>query len=142
MTLGTTLSGSTYQMKDSRNNTATDLKGATSGTGTLFTDADDVWGNGSYTDRASAAVDAFYGAQKTYDFYNTVLGRAGVFNTGQGVPSRVHYGTNYVNAFWDGQQMTYGDGSGKHPPARRARRRGPRDEPRRHREHRRPQLLR
>ncbi|GAA1875350.1 M4 family metallopeptidase [Lapillicoccus jejuensis] len=116
VTLGTTLSGSTYQMKDSRGNTATDLKGATSGTGTLFTDADDVWGNGSYTDRASAAVDAFYGAQKTYDFYNTVLGRAGVFNTGKGVPSRVHYGNNYVNAFWDGQQMTYGDGSGNTHP--------------------------
>lgn len=23
---------------------------------------------------------------------------------------RVHYGTNYENAFWDGQQMTFGDG--------------------------------
>ena len=25
--------------------------------------------------------------------------------------SRVHYGHNYENAFWDGQQMTYGDGA-------------------------------
>lgn len=114
--LNTTLSGSTYQMKDALGNTATDLKGATTGTGTLFTDADDVWGNGTVSDRASAAVDAFYGAQKTYDFYNTVLGRAGVFGTGKGVPSRVHYGSNYVNAFWDGTQMTYGDGSGNTHP--------------------------
>jgi bacillolysin len=26
--------------------------------------------------------------------------------------SRVHYGANYNNAFWDGSQMTYGDGNG------------------------------
>ncbi len=39
-------------------------------------------------------------------------GRNGIFNDGKGVPSRVHYGTNYVNAFWDGKQMTYGDGDG------------------------------
>lgn len=25
---------------------------------------------------------------------------------------RVHYGTNYVNAFWNGSSMTYGDGDG------------------------------
>ncbi len=30
---------------------------------------------------------------------------------GRGVRSRVHYGTNYANAFWDGTQITYGDGS-------------------------------
>ncbi|KNX37880.1 M4 family metallopeptidase [Luteipulveratus halotolerans] len=88
----------------------TDLNGATKGTGTLFTDADDVWGNGSTTDRQSAAVDAQYGADKTYDYYNEVLGRAGIWDTGKGAPSRVHYGNAYVNAFWDGTQMTYGDG--------------------------------
>ena len=30
--------------------------------------------------------------------------------------SRVHYGNAYVNAFWDGTQMTYGDGSGNAHP--------------------------
>ena len=24
----------------------------------------------------------------------------------------MHYGSNYVNAFWDGTKMTYGDGDG------------------------------
>ena len=86
--LATTLSGSTYQMKDGHANTATDLKGGTSGLGTLFTDADDVWGNGAVSDRASAAVDAFYGAQKTYDYYNTVLGRAGIFGRRHRRPAR------------------------------------------------------
>jgi Zn-dependent metalloprotease len=40
-----------------------------------------------------------------------VHGRNGIFGNGAGVPSRVHYGNAYVNAFWDGAQMTYGDGS-------------------------------
>jgi hypothetical protein len=32
------------------------------------------------------------------------------------VASRVHYGNAYVNAFWDGTQMTYGDGTGNAKP--------------------------
>jgi len=115
VTVGTTLS-STYQLRDTTGNYTTDLKGATSGTGTPFTDADDVWGNFAVSDRASAAVDAHYGAEKTYDYYNTVLGRAGIWNNGTGARSRVHYGNNYSNAFWDGTQMTYGDGAGNTRP--------------------------
>jgi Zn-dependent metalloprotease len=79
-------------------------------TPTKFTDADNHWGTGSNANRASAAVDAHYGAATTFDYYKNVHGRNGIFNNGKGVPSRVHYGTNYVNAFWDGKQMTYGDG--------------------------------
>ena len=78
--------------------------------GTIFKDADNHWGNGTTSDRASAAVDAAYGASMTWDYYKNVHGRNGIFNDGKGVRSRVHYGTNYVNAFWDGTQMTYGDG--------------------------------
>jgi Zn-dependent metalloprotease len=115
-----TTSGSAgnYQMVDPTrgNNTTTDLHGATTGNGTTFTDADDVWGNGAVSDRASAAVDADYGAQETFDYYKNVLGRNGIFNNGTGVRSRVHYGNAYVNAFWDGTQMTYGDGSGNTHP--------------------------
>ena len=70
-------------------------------------------------------------------------GRNGIFGNGAGVPSRVHYGNNYVNAFWDGAQMTYGDGSGNARPLVALDVAGPRDEPRRHREaSRRPDLLR
>jgi len=77
---------------------------------TRYSDADNHWGNGLNTNRATAAVDAHYGAATTFDYYKNVHGRNGIFNDGKGVPSRVHYGTNYVNAFWDGKQMTYGDG--------------------------------
>ncbi|ADB32778.1 Bacillolysin [Kribbella flavida DSM 17836] len=77
-----------------------------------FTDADNHWGSGTMADRATAAVDAHYGAAQTFDYFKLNHGRNGIFNDGRGVPSRVHYGTNYVNAFWDGKQMTYGDGDG------------------------------
>jgi Zn-dependent metalloprotease len=93
-----------------------DLNNRTSGTCTTFTDADNAWGNGSYTDRASAAVDAHYGASTTFDYFKNVHGRNGIFGNGTGVPSRVHYGSSYINAFWDGAQMTYGDGSGNRAP--------------------------
>ena len=101
-----------YEMRDTTKPGAntTDLKGATSGTGTLFTDADDIWGNGATSDRATAGVDASFGAETTFNFYKNVLGRAGINNDGTGVRSRVHYGNAYNNAFWDGTQMTYGDG--------------------------------
>jgi Zn-dependent metalloprotease len=118
VTIGTTGSAGNYQMSDPTrgNNNATDLNGLTVGNGTLFTDADNVWGNGATSDRATAGVDAHYGAQLTFDFYKNVLGRNGIFNNGTGVRSRVHYGVAYSNAFWDGTQMTYGDGAGNTKP--------------------------
>jgi Zn-dependent metalloprotease len=81
-------------------------------TASRFTDADNHWGTGTTASRQSAAVDAHYGAAKTFDYFKVNHGRNGIFNDGKGVQSRVHYGTNYVNAFWDGTKMTYGDGDG------------------------------
>jgi Zn-dependent metalloprotease len=116
VTLNTTLSGSTWQLRDTLGNYTTDLNGATSGTGTQFTDADNTWGNGSTTSRQTAGVDAQYGAEKTYAYYSSVLGRTGIWNNGTGARSRTHYGNAYNNAFWDGTQMTYGDGAGNAKP--------------------------
>ncbi len=93
-----------------------DLKNRTSGTCTTFADSDNSWGNGTVSDRASAGVDAHYGAAKTFDYFKSSFGRQGIFNNGSGVPSRVHYGNSYVNAYWDGSQMTYGDGAGNRAP--------------------------
>ncbi|MCX4754946.1 M4 family metallopeptidase [Kitasatospora purpeofusca] len=118
--LTTTKSGSTYQLKDaSRGGQSTsDLKGRTTGSGTLFTDADNAWGDGTAANRQSAAVDAQFGAAATWDFYKNTFGRSGIKNNGVGATSRVHYGRNYVNAFWDDSCfcMTYGDGSGNTNP--------------------------
>ena len=82
---------------------------------TTFTDADNTWGTGANSNRQSAGVDAHFGAAKTFDYFKNVHGRNGIFGNGRGVPSRVHYGNNYVNAFWDGSRMTYGDGSRQLP---------------------------
>ena len=117
VTIGTT-AGTSYSMRDTVGNYTTDLNGSTSSTaaGATFTDANDIWGNGTVSDRASAGVDAHYGAGMTFDYFKNIQGRNGIWNTGVGARSRVHYGTNYVNAFWDGTQMTYGDGaSNTHP---------------------------
>ncbi|MEU7345450.1 M4 family metallopeptidase [Streptomyces bacillaris] len=95
-----------------------DLDQGSSGTGALVTDDDDTWGDGTAGDRQTAAVDAHYGAAKTWDFYKSALGRDGIRGDGQAAYSRVHYGKAYVNAFWDDSCfcMTYGDGEGDKKP--------------------------
>ncbi|MEU3334606.1 M4 family metallopeptidase [Streptomyces sp. NPDC002144] len=125
--LETTVSGSTYQLKDpTRGNTytgdaanKTDLCFLTSicvsrAPSTVFTDADNHWGTGATADRASAAVDAQYGTDVTWDFYKNSFGRNGIAGDGKGSYNRVHYGNAYNNAFWDDSCfcMTYGDGDG------------------------------
>lgn len=85
-----------------------------------FDDADDVWDDATQR----AGVDAAYGIMKTLDYYRTVHGRDGIDGAGGPrtltaadgttplIASKVHYGTSYNNAFWDGATMTYGDGDG------------------------------
>lgn len=80
--------------------------------GVLLSDADNVWGNYTNADRASAGAEAHYGVAVTWDYYKTAHGRNGIFNDGKGVKSYVHVNTNYVNAFWTGSAMFYGDGDG------------------------------
>ncbi|MEP7194727.1 MAG: M4 family metallopeptidase, partial [Actinomycetota bacterium] len=122
--IGTSGTPGAYLMSDTNVSYTTDLKGRGDSTGsdistdpgTTFTDLDDVWGNGAKTDRASAGVDAQYGAEETFDFFRAILGRNGIRNDGVGVRSRVHYGSGYSNAFWDGVQLTYGDGAANAHP--------------------------
>ncbi|MFD6550621.1 M4 family metallopeptidase, partial [Streptomyces sp. NPDC058398] len=118
--LSTTLSGSSYQLVDGdrAGHRTYDLNQGTSGTGTLFTDDNDVWGSGAQSDRQTAGVDVAYGAAATWDYYKDVFGRNGIRNDGVAAYSRAHYGNNYVNAFWQDSCfcMTYGDGaSNTHP---------------------------
>lgn len=59
------------------------------------------------------AIDSAHNyAIATYDYYLNNHGRDSIDNAGMTLISRVHYGRNYNNAFWDGSQMTYGDGDG------------------------------
>ncbi|MGW3990030.1 M4 family metallopeptidase [Streptomyces sp. NPDC004830] len=120
VTLTTTKSGTSYNLTDaSRGGHKTyNLNRGTSGTGTLFSGADDIWGNGSPSNAETAGADAHYGAQVTWDFYKSAFGRSGIRGDGRAAYSRVHYGNNYVNAFWSDSCfcMTYGDGSGNANP--------------------------
>lgn len=131
VTIDTSVSGSTYYMEDltrkqgtfNMNNTGNTTTG-TGGTQSRYTDTDNVWG-ATPSNSQNAGVDAQYGAAKTFDYFQTVHGRNGIDgNYGPGsttaaansaialVPSRVHFGVSYNNAFWNGSSMTYGDGDG------------------------------
>ncbi|SOB80735.1 M4 family metallopeptidase [Streptomyces sp. 1331.2] len=118
--LTTTQSGTRYQLKDASRGgqSTTDMKNGTSGSGSLFANTSNRFGDGTAANRESAAVDAQFGAATTWDFYKNSFGRNGIRNDGVGALSRVHYGSNYVNAFWsdDCFCMSYGDGSGNAAP--------------------------
>ncbi|MFF4243707.1 M4 family metallopeptidase [Streptomyces sp. NPDC001822] len=113
--LSTTKGASGFELTDGERggHKTYDLDQGQTGTGTLVTDADDTWGDGTGDDRQTAAVDAHYGAAKTWDFYKSELGRDGIAGDGRAAYSRVHFGNAYVNAFWDDSCfcMTYGDGA-------------------------------
>ena len=62
---------------------------------------------------ADNAVNEVYdGAGNTFDLFRT-YGRCSIDNQGMVMENTVHFGQNYVNAFWDGRQMIYGDGDGQ-----------------------------
>ncbi len=82
-------------------------------TNTDFTNNSANW-NLSGTD--AHATDAHWGAEMTYDYYLLKHARNSINGSGFRLDSYVHYDQNYGNAFWDGQRMTYGDGSSGNSP--------------------------
>lgn len=80
-----------------------------------FTDTDNFWNNVN-ANKDQYACDAHLATEKTYDFYYNNFGRNSINNAGFKLMSYVHYSTNYVNAFWDGTRMTYGDGNATYSP--------------------------
>ncbi len=63
--------------------------------------------------RDLAAGEAFTHLGTTYDFYRRVFGRNSLDDNGMALLASVHYGRSYANAFWNGEQMVFGDGDGK-----------------------------
>src|SRR5262249_6946296 len=55
---------------------------------------------------------AFVETTAVASFYQTLFGRNSVDNAGKTLLSSIHYSVKYNNAFWNGSQMTYGDGDG------------------------------
>jgi Zn-dependent metalloprotease len=56
--------------------------------------------------------EAYDGTDRTYRFYDKVLDRQSVDGKGLPLISSVHFGVEFDNAFWNGSEMIYGDGSG------------------------------
>ena len=57
-----------------------------------------------------AVNEAYDGSGTTYDLFNDVYKRNSIDGSGMRIDSTVHYRTGYDNAFWNGEQMVYGDG--------------------------------
>ena len=125
VSLQTNSAGTGYELYDTTRGSGVrtyNLNHATTGTGTLYADADNTWGDGAnYVEGSSttaangqtAGVDAHYGVGVTWDMYKNVFGRNGIDNAGTATYSRVHYSNSYDNAFWSDSCfcMTYGDGN-------------------------------
>jgi Zn-dependent metalloprotease len=103
VTIPTTLSGSTYSM---RNPSATTMVCQNSTGNVTFSGPDDVWGNGDPANRETGCVDSLYSAEKERQMLSAWLGRNGMNGSGGWVPIRV--GLNDVNAYYDGTQVQIG----------------------------------
>ncbi len=62
---------------------------------------------------ADASVNQVYdSAGHVLEYFKTKLGRNSIDNRGLDLILNVHYGNKYMNAFWDGDEMSFGDGDG------------------------------
>ncbi len=107
------VSSTSYRLRDASRGlgvkTYNLANGTNYGTAADFTDADNYWNNVNAA-HDEAATDAHWGSQKTYEYFLNKHNRNSIDDAGYALNSYVHYSTNYVNAFWDGTRMTYGDG--------------------------------
>jgi Zn-dependent metalloprotease len=103
VSIDTTQSGSTYLMQDPSHTT---IRAQNASGNATFSGSDNVWGNGSGTDRETGGVDAFYVAQKQFAMLSSWLGRNGQNGSGGAWPIRI--GLNDQNAYYDGTQVQIG----------------------------------
>jgi Zn-dependent metalloprotease len=62
-----------------------------------------------------ASVDEAYdGLGATWELYQRAFSRDSLDDAGMELIATVHYGQDFQNAFWDGEQMIFGDGDGVH----------------------------
>jgi len=117
-TIKTDFTGTNYRLREASRGQGVEtynLQRTTTYTNTDFIDDDNTWNNVN-ANLDQYATDAHLGTQKTYDYYFTKFNRNSIDNLGFKLLSYVHYSTNYVNAFWDGTRMTYGDGNATYKP--------------------------
>lgn len=111
--LNTYLSNGTYFLYDVTNPMNGVIETFTANNGTSLPGSRASDNNNEFTANSQgAAVDAHAYADRVYDYYYDTFGRNSYDGNGSSIRSTVHYGSNYNNAFWNGQQMVYGDGDG------------------------------
>jgi len=75
-----------------------------------------VLGEGGAVPNDAAVKEAYESAGSTYSFYREIMQRNSVDDRGMRLDSSVHYREDpqepFDNAFWNGEQMVYGDGDG------------------------------
>jgi len=96
-----------------KNRSVYDAKNGTNLPGTLVRSE----GDGPVSD--VAVNEAFDGSGVTYDMYSEVFKRDSIDGNGLPLNSTVHYQKGYDNAFWNGEQMVYGDGDEDLPEEKR-----------------------
>jgi bacillolysin len=120
----TTLNASTFELRsndgrqvtyDARNRPRFPLLGSLFRTlflpGTLATDSDDQWvAPGTASPGQPALVDAHFYARVTDRYYQDIHSRNSLDGAGLPMISTAHYSMTYINAFWNGSQMVYGNG--------------------------------
>ncbi|MDZ8050762.1 MAG: M4 family metallopeptidase [Aulosira sp. ZfuVER01] len=72
-----------------------------------------VRGEGDPPSTDEAVNEAYDSAGATYDLFHEIFDRNSIDDKGLRLDSTVHYGVKYDNAFWNGDQMVYGDGDGE-----------------------------
>jgi Zn-dependent metalloprotease len=101
------VSGSTCKLSSANVDTY-NMNGATSGAGTLHSFTCPRNTVKSINGGFAPMNDAHYFGNQVFNMYQTYLG---VRPISQKLVMKVHYGTSYENAFWDGSAMSYGDGA-------------------------------
>jgi Zn-dependent metalloprotease len=67
-------------------------------------------GGPAIADQAGTKAYDFGGVVR--DYFKVVVDRNSIDNLGMDIILNVHFGASYMNAFWDGDEMTFGDGDG------------------------------
>lgn len=115
VSIETTLNGTDYILQDQTRATLNGIGIYTGTYGGGNTSTSDVT-NSSTTWPENVAIDAHWGAVQVYDYWKTKHNRLSWDNTDAELISYVNFDPNgfggggYNNAFWNGTEMTYGDG--------------------------------
>lgn len=113
-----------FRLRETRNNVRIETYNMNH-TGTYsqtdFIDNDNNWIEHNNANRDNAGLDAHWGAEVVYDYFNQIHNRNSYNGNGAPLLSYVNanllaFGNNHSdNAFWDGNKMTYGRGTVHNP---------------------------